>query len=57
MFVRSVPGFSISIFAVANAPTSHPARVKGTHGAGAILPLSSIVGVVSTDEYVTGSVQ
>ncbi len=30
--------FSSSMFAIETAPTLHPARVKGTHGAGAFLP-------------------
>src|SRR2546423_134375 len=44
----SMAVFSRTVFAVATAPTSHPARVYGTHGAGATLPFSLIiVGVVS----------
>src|SRR5207244_13164945 len=44
----SIAVFSRTVFAVATAPTSHPARVYGPHGAGAILPFSSIIsGVVS----------
>src|SRR5262249_47921638 len=35
MVVRSTPVFSISISAAATPATSQPARVKGTHGAGA----------------------
>src|SRR5215471_2484802 len=31
---------SNSILATEKAPTSQPARVKGTHGAGAVLPFS-----------------
>jgi hypothetical protein len=36
--LMSLPTFSSSMFAVENAPTSQPARVKGTQGAGWILP-------------------
>src|SRR5512140_2847597 len=44
----SIAVFSRIVFAVATAPKLHPARVKGTHGAGAILPFSLIIsGVVS----------
>ncbi len=32
-----MPVFSRTVFAVATAPTSQPARVKGTHGAGAFV--------------------
>ena len=39
----STPVFSRIVFAVATAPTSQPARVYGTHGAGAILPFSLII--------------
>src|SRR5215831_7432101 len=39
MVVRSVVVFSISMSAAATAPTSQPARVKGTHGAGALTPV------------------
>ena len=39
----SMPVFSRIVFAVATAPTSQPARVNGTHGAGAILPFSLII--------------
>src|SRR5262245_34599208 len=47
----SMAVFSRTVFAVATAPTSQPARVKGTHGAGAILPFSLIIsGVVSVVE-------
>src|SRR6266481_4086532 len=34
---------SNSILATENAPTSQPARVYGTHGAGAVLPSSLII--------------
>src|SRR5579871_5007114 len=34
---------SNSILAVENAPTSQPARVNGTQGAGAILPSSLLI--------------
>jgi hypothetical protein len=44
----SIAVFSRIVFAVATEPTSQPARVYGTHGAGAILPFSLIIsGVVS----------
>src|SRR6266511_1892928 len=44
----SIAVFSRIVFAVATAPKSQPARVNGTHGAGAILPFSLIIsGVVS----------
>jgi hypothetical protein len=44
----SIAVFSRIVFAVATAPKSHPARVNGTHGAGAILPFSLIIsGIVS----------
>jgi hypothetical protein len=40
--------FSSSVFAAATVPKSHPARVKGTHGAGALRPPGPIiVGVLS----------
>jgi hypothetical protein len=50
------------MFAIENAPTSHPARVYGTHGAGVFLPPSVIrFGSVSVGlgvlELLTGSVQ
>ena len=39
--VRTSAGrLSNSILAIENAPTSQPARVNGTHGAGKILPFS-----------------
>src|SRR5919202_1309775 len=44
----SIAVFSRIVFAVATAPKSQPARVYGTHGAGAIFPCSLIIsGVVS----------
>src|SRR5262249_45188342 len=44
----SMAVFSRMVLALATAPTSQPARVYGTHGAGAIFPNSLIiVGVVS----------
>src|SRR5205814_10067463 len=47
----SINVFSRIVFAVATAPKSHPTRVNGTHGAGAILPFSLIIsGVVSVVE-------
>jgi PBP superfamily domain len=39
----SLPVFSNSIFAIEKAPTSQPARVNGTHGAGCILPRWSTI--------------
>src|SRR4029077_8049281 len=39
----SIAVFSRIVFAVPTDPTSHPARVNGTHGAGAILPFSLII--------------
>ena len=47
--VRTSPGtLSNSILAIENAPTSQPARVNGTHGAGKVLPFSlSISGLPS----------
>ena len=36
--VGLVPLFSSSMFAVPTPPTSQPARVYGTHGAGVVLP-------------------
>src|SRR5258706_6310400 len=36
--VMSACVFSSSMLAIETAPTLHPARVKGTHGAGAFLP-------------------
>ena len=43
--LMSLVTFSNSIFAIEKAPTSQPARVNGTQGAGAFLPrLSSISG-------------
>ena len=35
----SMPVFSMIVFAIPTPPTSQPARVYGTHGAGAILPV------------------
>src|SRR5712691_3848772 len=52
----SIAVFSRMVFAVATAPKSQPARVKGTHGAGAILPFSLIIsGVKSVWPDGTGS--
>ena len=57
----SIAVFSRIVFAVATAPKSQPARVYGTHGAGATLPFALIiVGVVSVAEPAgskTGAVQ
>src|SRR5262249_24174046 len=56
--VGPVPVFSSTMLAVAMAPTSQPARVNGTHGAGAFSPSGVImfgtVGVLVAD---TTSVQ
>jgi len=38
-----MPVFSRIVFAVATEPKSQPARVYGTHGAGATLPCSLII--------------
>src|SRR5262249_9114613 len=52
----SVPMFSRTVFAVATAPKSQPARVNGTHGAGAFLPSAvSMLYVVSVGVAVVGS--
>src|SRR6476620_12249147 len=52
-----VPVFSRTVFAVATAPKSQPARVYGTHGAGAFLPSGvTMFGTVSA-LATTGSVQ
>src|ERR1700730_13119256 len=49
--------FSSSILAIETAPKLQPARVKGTHGAGAFIPLAaSMMGVVSVVVF-RGSVQ
>ena len=48
--------FSSTVFAVPIAPKSQPARVYGTHGAGATLPFSLIiVGVKSVWPAPAGS--
>src|SRR2546423_14588 len=48
--------FSSSMFASDTAPTSHPARVKGTHGAGVFFwPVVTMFGSLSGNP--TGSVQ
>ena len=44
----SMPVFSRTVLAVATWPTSQPARVYGTHGAGAILPFSLIISGVKS---------
>src|SRR6478736_1647871 len=55
--VESVLLFSSSMFAVPTPPTSQPARVKGTHGAGVVAPVSVIMfGFVSATGS-TGLVQ
>ena len=58
----SRPVFSNSMLATENAPTSQPARVKATHGAGAILPslpiIRDVVSVIGRPENAaSGSVQ
>src|SRR5215470_8238510 len=51
-----VPVFSSTVLAVATAPKSHPARVNGTHGAGALTPVGvTMFGTVVV--AVAGSVQ
>src|SRR6266567_6586201 len=59
MVGTSVLTFSISMLAVEIAPTSQPALVNGTHGAGATAPVGvTMVGVVSVVWLAaTGSVQ
>src|SRR5438132_13666215 len=44
----SIPVFSRMVLAVATEPTLHPARVYGTHGAGAIFPFSLIISCVKS---------
>lgn len=52
-----VPVFSSTVFAVATAPKSQPARVYGTHGAGAFLP-SGVIMFGTVGAFATiGSVQ
>src|SRR2546430_13668718 len=51
----SINVFSRIVFAVATAPKSHPARVNGTHGAGAILPFSLIISGVKSVVLPCGS--
>src|SRR5262250_1630419 len=52
-----VPVFSSTVLAVATAPKSHPARVNGTHGAGALSPLgvtmfgTVVVGAAGSVQY------
>src|SRR5215470_2582937 len=41
--LTSLGMLSNSMLAIEKAPTSHPARVNGTHGAGAVLPCSLII--------------
>src|SRR3954453_21164806 len=48
--------FSSSMFAIENAPTSQPARVNGTHGAGVFF-CPSVIRLGSVSLSVTGSVQ
>src|SRR5262249_57067320 len=52
----SGPMFSSTAFAVDTMPTSQPARVKATHGAGAFLPSAvSMLNVASVGVVVEGS--
>src|SRR5260221_14728049 len=52
----SVAMFSSTVFAVATWPTLQPARVNGTHGAGALCPSAvSMLNVVSLGVEVVGS--
>src|SRR5258708_38801507 len=52
----SVAMFSSTVFAVATWPTLQPARVNGTHGAGALWPSAvSMLNVVSLGVEVVGS--
>src|SRR5438876_557623 len=44
----SMPVFSRTVLAVATAPTSQPARVYGTQGAGEIFPSSLIISGVKS---------
>src|SRR5262249_19476297 len=56
--VGPVPVFSSTMFAEAMAPTSQPARVYGTHGAGAFIPSGVIIfGTVGVLVAETESVQ
>src|SRR6476620_5581317 len=56
--LAEVPVFSRTVFAVATAPKSQPARVYGTHGAGAFAPVGVIMfGTVGVLVAETGSVQ
>jgi hypothetical protein len=53
---KSGPTFSRIVLAAATEPTSQPARVKGTQGAGAALPSGvTIVGAASLGVEVLGS--
>src|SRR5205823_7573099 len=48
--------FSSSMFAVPTPPTSHPARVNGTHGAGVFLPVSvTMFGLESAVPFVSST--
>src|SRR5258708_5123744 len=52
----SVAIFSRIVFAVATAPTLHPARVDATHGAGALCPSAvNMLNCVSVGVLVVGS--
>src|SRR5215831_10197402 len=56
--VGPVPVFSSTMLAPATAPTSQPARVYGTQGAGAFIPLGVIIlGTVGVPVAATVSVQ
>src|SRR5258707_11931592 len=55
--VMSAPVFSSSRLAMETAPTLHPARVNGTHGAGAFLPSCVSILKVGSETGLTKSVQ
>jgi hypothetical protein len=48
--------FSSSMLAMLNAPTSQPARVNGTHGAGVFVP-RLVIKLNAESVVLTGSVQ
>ena len=55
---KTAPLFSRTVFAVATPPQSQPARVNGTHGAGALAPVGvTMFGTVGVFDAETGSVQ
>ena len=53
----AVEVFSSSMFAVPTPPTSQPARVNGTHGAGVVFPVSVIMFGSESTPLLTGDVQ